>query len=223
MTLPSRKQDNVLIFRKKSLLFEIENHQELFALGRTFLPDISKGVQSFGFSSLGYEMSQKRTVLGLACFINYKNLGKVAIVSDSFENNIFSNLVQHSRVKSVDVGGAENCEIHDFADSFDLIEMSTLLQTKSLERMHGLEGILQNYDLVLWDLPPWYKLQKSSQVYLSIISCVESLSIVVAPSLSKNEEIKRAKKFFGDYGISLKGFVLDNRGDEEQISELKGA
>lgn len=202
-------ESNILEFKKNKLLFQIANHHELFRLGESFLHDFKQGIQSFGFSSIGYDMSQKRTVLGLACFFDFKNVGKIAIISDSFEQGIYSEVMKHShKVVRASENGHE-FEVSSFADNFDLIDMTPLLGRKGLETIQGLRGALSAYDLVLWDLPRWLKLQEDPQSYLAMIFHLQSLSVIVTPSLSKNEEIKKAKQFFMDYGVSLKGFILD--------------
>lgn len=218
----SLKAENILAFKPKTIKFEFENHSELFRLGETFYQDITSGVNSFGFSSIGYEMSQKRTVVGLACYFKTKGLKNIAIIADDLGVGLYPELIKHSHPEQISCSIKQyQIDVKRIHGHSDLIHLAPLLQTKEIETIKELKGLLSCYDLVLWDIPPWHKIQTSPEVYMNMIHHIQSLSLVVTPSLSSQEEVKRVHQFFSDYGVNLKGFILDSYKKKKKDLDLE--
>ncbi len=204
-----KKDENILVHRKDNYLLQMENYHEVFFLGNKFQSDFESGVFLFGFSSLGHDMGQKRTILGLACYFDYNSLGRVAIVSDSFDNDIFSQVNSYSSRRSIDFLGNVSVLVNRFGENLDLVKISHLPDFKQLRKGELIQSLKLHYDIVFCDLPSWDTLKNQSHNYLSLVMSLESLSVIVAPSVTKNDDIEMASKFFSNYGINFSGFIID--------------
>lgn len=198
-----------LVLNKNDFLVEIENHHELFELGKKFLQQHESGISMFGFSSLGHEMGQKRTILGLACYFDYHSIGRVAILSDSFATELYGEIIECSTNTHLEIKKNILLPIKIFGDRLDLIDISKFEQTGALKGPSLAKALATKYDVILCDLPSWDVLKHSIEKYLSLILSVQSLSVVVTSSLAKTDEIEKVSHFFKNYGLNLDGFILD--------------
>lgn len=196
--------------------YKVTNHHELFKIGRSFYKDYLAGVKSFAITSTGYQSSQQNSILGLASFFDHKeeNL-KIAIISDNLYLGAFKDIVAISQKHQVPLfkdGG--DCEVMGFYGHFDFVDLTNLLEyandceTEAYDEIF--DSVVDHYDIVFWDVPELHKIQKNSEKYFPVIMKFESLSIIVAQSLSSASDVEEIKNFFLGYGINLKGLLLDS-------------
>lgn len=209
--------------KKKSnrYFYKVSNHHELFKIGRSFYTDYQAGVKSFAITSTGYQTSQQKTILGLASFFDHKEDLKIGIISDNLKQGAFKDIVSISKTVKYDYWGADKfVEIKSFYNHFEFINLDQLLK---LARDNDLgeydevfDHIVDLYDIVFWDVPELHKFQVDSEGYFPVIMKFESISIIVAQSLTKKSDIEDIKKFFLGYGINLKGLLLEDKKKEEE-------
>lgn len=213
--------------KKKSnkYFYKVSNHHELFKIGSSFYEDYKRGVKSFAVSSTGYQTSQQNSILGLASFFDHKEDMKIAIVSDNLKEGAFKDIVSISRKEKLELGDNEEpCEYSKFYNHFDFFDLNLLLDISNNEHTVSydevFDSLVDNYDLIFWDVPELHKIKKDSEKYFPVIMKFESLSVIVAQSLSNSKDVKEVKNFFMGYGISLKGLLFDTK-QKEKIEEAK--
>lgn len=211
--------------KKKSnrYFYKVSNHHELFKIGRSFYSDYLAGVKSFAITSTGYQTSQQKTILGLASFFDHKEDLKIGIISDNLRQGAFKDIVSISKNIAYDYWGKDKViNIKSFYNHFEFIDLDELLSLSSdsdlAEYDEVFDQIVDLYDIVFWDVPELHKVQIDSEGYFPVIMKFESISIIVAQSLTKKSDIEDIKKFFLGYGINLKGLLL-----EEKTSSVKEA
>lgn len=195
--------------------YKVANHHELFKIGRSFYKDYLSGVKSFAITSTGYQSSQQNSILGLASFFDHKEEGlKIAIISDNLFLGAFKDIVSISQKHYLPIfKDGKDCEVLGFYGHFDFIDLTQLLdyandcETEAYDEIF--DSVVDHYDIVFWDVPELYKIQKNSERYFPVIMKFESLSIIVAQSLSSAKDVEEIKTFFLGYGINLKGLLLD--------------
>ena len=215
--------------KKKSnkYFYKVSNHHELFKIGRSFYTDYLSGVKSFAISSTGYQTSQQKSILGLASFFDHKEDIKIAIVSDNLSNGAFKEIVSISKKVEADLFGLDDkITIHSFHNHFEFIDMDQLLDLANDTEIESYDEVFSHvmdmYDVIFWDVPDLHKIQLESERYFTVIMNFESISIVVAQSLSKKSDIEEIKKFFLGYGINLKGLLLEqNLADKDNVDKTK--
>lgn len=208
--------------KKKSnrYFYKVSNHHELFKIGRSFYSDYMAGVKSFAISSTGYQTSQQKTILGLASFFDHKEDLKIGIISDNLSQGAFKDIVSIS--KNIDYnywGEGKSINIKSFYNHFEFINLDELLKLATDSEVGEYDEIFDHivdlYDIVFWDVPELHKIQMDSERYFPVIMKFESISIIVAQSLSKKSDIDDIKRFFLGYGINLKGLLLEDKSSGE--------
>ncbi len=202
--------------RANRFFYKVSNHHELFKIGRSFFNDYSLGVKSFAISSTGYQTSQQKTILGLASFFDHKEDLKIGIISDNLTHGAFKDIVSISKKVNYDFWGEEKgVSIYSFYNHFEFINLDELLDLANDKKVNEYDEVFDRivdlYDVVFWDVPELHKIQVNSEKYFPVIMKYESISIIVAQSLSKKDDIEEIKKFFLGYGINLKGLLLEER------------
>lgn len=213
-SLPKVKQQKKK--RGNRFFYKVSNHHELFKIGRSFYSDYRVGVKSFAITSTGYQTSQQKTILGLASFFDHKEELKICIISDNLVQGAFKDIVSISKKVHYDFWGKEkSILIHSFYNHFEFIDLNKLMDLaadKSLGEFDEIyDHIMDMYDVVFWDVPELHKIQINSEKYFPVIMKYESISIIVAQSISKKDDIEEIKRFFLGYGINLKGLLLEER------------
>ena len=212
--------------RKKTnkYFYKVSNHHELFKIGRSFYTDYMAGVKSFAITSTGYQTSQQKTILGLASFFDHKEDLKIGVVSDNLFQGAFKDIVTLSKKVNYDYFGDDHTiQIYSFYNHFEFIDMNQLLELSNDAEVGDYDEVLDHfvdlYDIVFWDVPELHKIQIDSERYFPVIMKFESISIIVAQSLSKKGDIEDIKKFFLGYGINLKGLLLEEKSSLEKPKE----
>jgi hypothetical protein len=204
--------------KKKSnrYFYKVSNHHELFKIGRSFYSDYMAGVKSFAITSTGYQTSQQKTILGLASFFDHKEDLKIGIISDNLKQGAFKDIVSISKNIPYDYWGKDKViNIKSFYNHFEFINLDEILSlavdSELGEYDEVFDQIVDLYDIVFWDVPELHKIQIDSEGYFPVIMKFESISIIVAQSLTKKSDIEDIKKFFLGYGINLKGLLLEEK------------
>lgn len=207
--------------------YKISNHEELFKIGKGLLLEVEKGVKNFAFTSTGYKNSQQRTILGLCCFFDQNANYKIAIISDHLVHGVFGDLVDSSSLHSYSIGNGEDIvKYKSFHHHFDFIDYSEFMKfydnhlyTKSFDA--ELSKILDNYDLVLWDIPEMEKMKQSPHFHYRISQFYQSMTIIVSQSSSSGKQVDFIKNFFSNYNISMSGVLFDTSGAKEKPKRRK--
>ncbi len=212
--------------RSNRYFYKVSNHHELFKIGSSFYDDYKRGVKSFAVGSTGYQASQQNSILGLASFFDHKEDVKIGIVSDNLTNGAFKEIVSISKESKLELGDNEEpCTVYSFYQHFDFFDLDELLKISNNEATLSYEevfdSLVDEYDIIFWDVPDLAKIKKDSEKYFPVIMKFESLSIIVAQSLSNSGDIKEIKNFFMGYGINLKGLLFDTK-QKEIIEDAKG-
>ena len=212
--------------RNKSnrFFYKVSNHQELFRIGRSFYEDYISGVKSFAISSTGYQTSQQKTILGLACFFDHKDDYKIAIVSDNLQQGAFSDIVSISKTYESSLFGEDyKIKVKSFYNHFDFINLNDLLDLSANQELGEYDSvfdyIVDSYDLVFWDVPELHKIQLDSERYFPMIMKFESISIIVSKKISKQSDIDELQQFFLGYGINMKGLLFEEKNNFEKKVE----
>ena len=207
--------------RRGRHFYKVENHQELFKIGDSFLSDFKSGIKSFAISSTGYHTSQQKTIMGLASFFDHQEDLKIAIVTEVLEGGYFSQLMNIDEKHNVEIGKELSFNVHSFHGHFDFLSLEELLLNEKAaeddqDMLESIDDFLESYDLIFWDVPEIHRIQNSLQIYFPMLERFECLSLIVAQSLTKKEEVDHIISFFKDYGVTLKGFLFDGHTVEEK-------
>lgn len=207
--------------------YKIANHEELFKIGRGFLKEVEKGVGSFAFTSTGYKNSQQRTILGLCCFFDQNANYKIAIISDHLTRGVFSDLVESSTSENYHLGnGGDVVEYKSFHHHFDFIEYAELiklyeshLNTKTFDEQ--VAKVLENYDVVLWDVPEMEHVKEHANFHYRISHFYESMTVIISQYASTGKHVESIKNFFSNYNINLNKVLFDTWETREQTKRKK--
>jgi len=209
------KEDNFKVKKTTNRYFyKVSNHHELFKIGSSFYKDYLTGVKSFAITSTGYQTSQQNTILGLASFFDHKEDIKIAIISDNIYKGVFKDIVSISKEVKKDFTNDDfDFNIFSFYGHFDFLDMNQILDfcnSDSGDYDELLDAIVDDYDVIFWDVPELHHIQKNSDLFFPSIMRYDSLAIIVAQSLSNSRDVEEIKLFFMGYGINLKGLIFDN-------------
>ena len=197
--------------------YKISNHHELYKTGNSFYNDYRKGLKSFAISSTGDKEAQQRVILGLASYFNHEENLTIAIISDSLEKNCFKELYEQSEFFEAQIEGCgKKLILSRYENIFDFYNLSNILKFAgrdkvTLEYEKIISAVIDNYDVLFWDTSSLDAMRSATNVYQALISRFDSLSIVVNASESRACEVDKIRTFFLDYGINLKGLIMDNR------------
>lgn len=211
--------------KRTRFFYKVENHQELFRIGASYLKDYNSGIKSFAIGSTGYHTSQQKTIMGLASFFDHHDDLKIAIVTENLNQGYFSEIVDLELTHDVYLNDEIMFNVTTFHNHFDFILLEDFLLNEkhaedNEEEQELIDDFLDSYDVIFWDVPEIHKIQSSPQIYFPILERFETLSLIVAQSLTKKEEVDHIVSFFGDYGVTLKGLLMDNK--EVDKVEKKG-
>lgn len=206
--------------------YKVSNHHELFKIGNSFYNDFKNGVKSFAISSIGYQNSQQRSILGLASFFDHQEDLKIAIISDNLYLGAFKEMINAGKSNEIIFDGLdEPFEIHSFYEHFDFIDLNELTafaDSPDTSMDEILDQLMDMYDVVFWDVPELFKIQSNKETFFPIIMRFDSLSIIVAKSATNKNEVDDVKSFFLGYGINLKGLLLEpGAGNQSPIEQYK--
>ncbi len=196
--------------------YSINNQHELTQIGTSYLEDYKQGAKSFAITSTGYKSSQQRTILALASFFDHVGNMKIGIVSNQLLNGAFHELVESSnRAKlMLPMTPSKTLSVRRFYHHFDFIHFDEITKlapdgVPNFEFEHAISEFARHYDIIFWDIPELESFKANHKLYYPIALYFDSLSIIVSQSLSKAKEVDELQKFFLDYGVNIKGLLLD--------------
>jgi hypothetical protein len=213
--------------KNNNLFYKVENHNELFKLGSSYLNDFNNGLKSFAIGSTGYENAQQKTILGLASFFDHYSDYRICIISDNLFKSTFKDIISSAKKGALNFGSDDmEVPIFNFHGHFDFIDLNILLGlgigVNDREYEKKLEDIVSYYNIVFWDLPDLSKIKNEGKNYYSMIRCFDSLSIVVSASNCNEKDIENIRTFFQSYSINIKGLVFDaGTSEEEESNKVK--
>ena len=207
--------------------YRISNHEELFKIGKNFLQEAQKGVRNFAFTSTGYKNSQQRTILGLCCFFDQNADYKIAVISDHLTQGIFTELVNDSASK-VFVGETITNSVryrsfHHHFDFIDYSEFTKIYYDQEFVKTFEIEvkKILDNYDIILWDIPEMEKMKEHPHFHYRISTFYQSMNIIITQNTTSSKQVESVKNFFSNYNINLNGVMFDSTNPAEPAKKKK--
>lgn len=217
MDSPIGKQKNFQAESKHitKYFYKVKNHQELYRLGKSFFQSYKMGVQSFAIGSTGFVAAQQRTILGIASYFDHELEMKIGIISNNFKNGCFSEMYKESDLYEFVVQNVSSpLYVKQFHDHFDLITFKDILsfassQGPTEEYETVLSFIKGHYDVIFWDLPELHHIKDNPNLFFSIITLFDCLSLVVPENNASVKEVDEIRTFFASYGIGIKGLVVD--------------
>jgi len=216
LDIENRKKSKDKRRKVSSYFYQVSDHPNLTKIGGSYYEDVSKGLKSFAISSTGYLESQQKTILALASFFDHKEQYKILIVSNNLEHGLYKDFIDDSSLNIVREGGEVDPEIsiYRFHEHFDFISFYSLFlfshedgPDASFEK--GVNDILNTYDVIFWDIPTLGEVQNKSKFFFPLMAKFDSMTIIVAKNLSQYSELEEVKTFFNNYGVNLKGLLID--------------
>ena len=196
--------------------YKVTNHHEFYQIGNSFLKDFREGFKSFAITSTGYKQAQQRTILALASFFDHAMPMRIAIVTNEVKDGVFEELIRTSKDTTLDLEltNAQKMKIKRFYHHFDFVSFDSIFQmapagVPNFEYEHAISQFVRNYDLILWDTPELDAFKANNNLYYPIALYFDSLSIIVSQTLSSQTEINELHEFFTNYGVNIKGLMLD--------------
>lgn len=209
-----------LIFRqevarnKNSFFFRAKDNENLFKIGKNYYDDFKTGYKHLSFSHLGASDAQKRTIIGIASFIHYYENLKILIVTSKMDDTFFEQAKsEEHRVEShisVYPEFTYNTYVHEGVSYLEIAEV--FLHSKE-HKVKGIEYVLQklvdDYDLVLYDLPSVIEKKAQYNIYFPLLQLIQSVSFIVSINKNSFSQIEELKSYFLNYNIKIKGIVVD--------------
>lgn len=209
-----------LVFRqevarnKNSYFFRARDNENLFKIGKNFYDDFKTGYKHFSFSHLGASDAQKKTIIGIASFIHYYENLKILIITNKMDDSFFEQAkTEESRVQahiSVYPEFSYNTYIHE---GLNYLEVSEIVAHSQEQKVKGIEYILQklvdDYDLVFYDLPPVLEKKAQYNIYFPLLQLIQNVSFIVSINQNSFSQIDELKLYFLNYNIKIKGIVVD--------------
>jgi hypothetical protein len=193
--------------------YRAENHIDLFNIGQSYMADFNNGKKSFAFSGEEAKEAKEKTIFGLCSFFNYHTDATVTIVTKTMDQTFYHSYVagMHSVRKKIE---NENITISIYeCDEFQVIEFDELVRVAGLLRSMHIEDFIQEIvnesDLIFWDLPNFEDMAKDRVVYFPTLRSVNHVTLMIKEGFTNFEFINRARDYFKKYGIALKGALIN--------------
>ena len=187
--------NNVLPFKKEKPKIDLKNSDDLITLFNQFEDNFQKGEKSVAFSSTSYRSSQEKSIFMAADYFNkkYPSL-KVAIVSFQLNHGLFKEYFNWMNLPVT--------EINNISSNLSLLDWSHHLSKDPLD-------IVDEYDMVFWDLPELDFIQKHSEELTKFFEQMDSLYIVSIRFEKFDEEHfkKTIYDYYLDHGLDIKMII----------------
>ena len=193
--------------------YRAKDHMELYKVGSSYMIDYNSGLKSIAFCGNSLRPEREKSVFGVTSYFNYHINIKICIVTMSFHESFYHEMtgdLDYRSVKALD----ENFDYKVFSgQGFDIIEFSELKKVERKLRHHDFEYFLdvlvEDYDLVLWDLPELDILNSNKELYFPIVRTVDNVSLIVGENYSKFKHIEQMIDYFNRYQINIKGVLVN--------------
>jgi hypothetical protein len=201
------------VSEKSEYFYKVKNHQDLVKIGNSYMADFKNGLKNFAFSAGDSERSQPETILGLTNFFNYYQDVKILVIAANLLHGPLKKFAKEAQMKNILIDGS-NSSICIFKHKmFDLIDLQEFYHLKEAQQVEGLVNslpkILEQYEMVLWSLPPISEMEKHIDTFFPLSMEIDSLTLLVSVGSSTVKKLTEIKTFFDKYGIPIKGCLLD--------------
>jgi hypothetical protein len=177
------------------------------------MSDFKNGLKNFAFSAGDSEQSQPETILGLTNFFNYYQDIKILVIAANLLHGPLKKFAKEAQMKNILIDGSNSSLCLFKHKMFDLIDLQEFYHLKQAQQVEGLVSslpkILEQYDMVLWSLPPISEMEKHIDTFFPLSMEIDSLTLLVSVGTSTVKTLTEIKTFFDKYGIPIKGCLLD--------------
>lgn len=198
---------------KSEYFYKVKNHQDLVKIGNSYMADFKNGLKNFAFSAGDSEKSQPETILGLTNFFNYYQDVKILVIAANLLHGPLKKFAKEAQMKNILINGTKASVCLFSHKMFDLIDLQEFYHLKEAQHVEGLVDslpkILEQYEMILWSLPPIAEIEKHIDTFFPLSMEIDSLTLLVSVGSSSVKKLTEIKTFFDKYGIPIKGCLLD--------------
>lgn len=204
-------------------LFDAENTENLYSLGNSFYKKYKNGKKHFSFSHFGAADAQKRSVLGIASLLNYFESLNILIITGHMDGSVFGK-IKENPVKTKKV--VTNCTPHFHYETMlyreiNFVEIEYLAQLFKEKRVKGrelfLKNLLEEYDVVLYDLPTLHQRKQNYEIYFSFFQLIEEVTLTLTLKKDTFTDVEKLGRYFQQHNIGINGCILDDKFIKERI------
>lgn len=213
--------------KQLSTIFQqLANNDEVHRLGKQFLTDYDKGDKHFAFSSVEWRDGQRKTLLSIASYFHLIKDLRIGIFTEDLNDGVFKEILSAHSQASV-TGFASPCgsvTVYKFPDNFDFISIdpekkltASIINTHEYKQL--VDGIIEQYNMIFWDVPSLSEIKKNIQLYFPLITSTSSLTLVIGEEQATTNKINELINFFDNYGVPAKGVVIDKKAPKGKLSK----
>lgn len=214
-------ENETLVFRqeitrqKNSYFFRAKDGPALFKLGNSFYENYKSGTKYFSFSNIQSSEAQKSSILGIASFIHYHDNVRILIVCPEMKDSMFAGFAAEENRTTASAKAIKNFHYDTFChEGLNYLEISEIKErckeAEIKDQVFVLENMLNEYDVVFFDLPATREMKAEYEIYFSVLQLVQNVSIIVELGKSNFTEIKTLQEFFENYKVKVNGVILSD-------------
>lgn len=219
------KEENSVL---NTLFYQLSNHHEVYHLGKSYLADFENGAKHFAISSINLSENQQKVLLGIASFFDHFKDLKIGIFGENLDTGLYKQVLADKKCTNL-TGFVSSCgsiKVSKFENDFDFISIepqkkNSVAVMNSQDYKKFISGIIEQYDLVLWDVPTLAIIQNNIPLYFPLIVSSNSLTLIVAEEQMASNELTEVMSFFNKYGVPTKGALLDKKIPQGKIVNHK--
>lgn len=183
------------------LSMKLKNSPDFYKVSRSFLADIELGKNNFGFQRM--VENQKESFLSIfASFISYSlNNIPVLIIVEDFEKEEWNKIR-----KCFSIGSILSCKCFDWGN-VSIIERKEILRAGNGEYKNLYESIKTEFKAVFWSVSSRGIHHDYAAFSYFVLDSLNSMTLVIPDKKAKISEVVKAKSFYSDYKIPIKGLL----------------
>lgn len=196
--------------------YKIKNHNHFNKIALAFEQDFRRGLNSFGFVSDDSSSSQEKTILSLTSYFQHLDDTVTLIITNSFVGNEYMKFYDKSQKmrRTFFIEDEHTLLFYKYTQNVHFLDIREFIdlnygQLTHTEYEDSVEVFLDQYDLILWDLPDIKRIQAFDKKFYSLSLKLNALSITVSESQSKNADINNIVNFFENFGVEIKGLIFN--------------
>lgn len=212
-----RKKDNAAK-SIANLYYKTKKHNELFKLGTLFYRDLESGLKSFAFTGQGDIVPQQSTILGLSAYFSYHMKITTTVFTESFKYSKYNCSDKEIATDEIMVTPDLSIKVNCYQDLrvIEYCELQKIIEFADVNLLEDtLESIIDNNELIFWDLPTPKEMEKATELYFPITRIIDNVSLIVKPNNSKIKSILDLKEYFEKYHIQIKGMIMSDQAEEK--------
>ncbi len=195
-----------------SYFLRAADNAALYGLGSSFYEDMKRGKRHFSFANLHSGDDQKKTVLGVASFIQHFERLDILVITPGMDNTFFGRFKTGNmkREKAITASPAYRYTTYQHQGITFLEWDEILLRCSSDEKVSVdsmIQALVADYDIVLYDLPEVNEGKKKFEVLISLLQIMQSVSLVVNLQEDTFSAVSELKRYFQNYKVSVKGLI----------------